>query len=93
MPLQADIDVNQEWLESAMATDAELCECLFEQHNDSDEQPNTDNNVQPILLIPRTLLLMLNLPLVLLWTILIQKPLLQLLIPSLILLWTTQIVY
>ena len=31
-----------------MATDAELCECLVEQHNDSDEQPNTDNTLQPI---------------------------------------------
>ena len=27
---------------------AELCECLVEQHNDSDEQPNTNNTVQPI---------------------------------------------
>ena len=44
-PLYADIDVNQEWLESAMANDADLCECLVEQQNDSDEQPNTDNPV------------------------------------------------
>ena len=39
-PLYADIDVNREWLESAMANDAELCECLV-------EQPNTDT-VEPV---------------------------------------------
>ena len=27
-PLYADIDVDKEWLASAMANDAELCECL-----------------------------------------------------------------
>ena len=36
-PLYADIDVNEEWLEAAMANDAELCECLVEH---SDEQRN-----------------------------------------------------
>ena len=41
-PWYADIDVNQEWLESAVA------ECLVEQCNDSDEQPNIDNTVQPL---------------------------------------------
>ena len=44
-PLYADIDVNQEWLEAAVANDAELCECLVEQQNDTDQQPNT---VEPI---------------------------------------------
>ena len=47
-PLYADIDVNHEWLEAAVANDAELCECLVEQQNDIDEQPNTDNTVEPI---------------------------------------------
>ena len=47
-PLYADIDVNQEWLEAAVANDAELCECLVEQQNDIDQQPNTDNTVKPI---------------------------------------------
>ena len=47
-PLYADIDVNQEWLEAAVANDAELCECLVEQQNDIDQQPNTDNTVEPI---------------------------------------------
>ena len=47
-PLYANIDVNQEWLEAAVANDADLCECLVEQHNDVDEQPNTDNTVEPI---------------------------------------------
>ena len=37
-PLYADIDVNTEWLETALANDAELCECLVEQ-NDCDEEP------------------------------------------------------
>ena len=44
-PLYADIDVNQEWLEAAVASDAELCGCLVEQHNDTDQQPNI---VEPI---------------------------------------------
>ena len=44
-PLYADIDVNQEWLEAAVANDAELCECLVEQQNDTGQQPNT---VEPI---------------------------------------------
>ena len=47
-PLYSDIDVNQEWLEVAVANDAELCECLVEQQNDIDQQPNTDNTVEPI---------------------------------------------
>ena len=47
-PLYADIDVNQEWLEAAVTNDAELCECLVEQQNDIDQQPNTDNTVKPI---------------------------------------------
>ena len=45
-PLYADVAVNEEWLEAAMANDAELCECLVEQQNDSDEQPN--DAIQPI---------------------------------------------
>ena len=42
-----DIDVNTEWLETAMVNVAELCECLVEQHNDCDEQPivDSDNSV------------------------------------------------
>ena len=69
-PLYADIAVNEEWLEAAMTNDAELCECLVEQQNDSDEQPN--DAIQPIV-IPKTVLLMLP-PLMLLmrllWTVL-----------------------
>ena len=42
-PLYADVAVNEEWLEAAMANDAE---CLVEQQNDSDEQPN--DAIQPI---------------------------------------------
>ena len=44
--LYADIAVNEEWLEAAMANNAELCECLVEQQDDSDEQPN--DAIQPI---------------------------------------------
>ena len=47
-PLYAGIDVNQEWLESAMANDAELCECLVESEDNVDEQPNTDNTFEPV---------------------------------------------
>ena len=54
-PLYADIDVNQEWLKAAVATDAELCECLVQ----------TLIILCSLLFIPRTLLLMLNLPLTL----------------------------
>ena len=43
-PLYADIDVNTEWLETAMANDAELCECLVEQQNDGNEH-DSDNCV------------------------------------------------
>ena len=39
-PLYADIDVNDEGLEAAMANDSELCESLVEQQNDSHEQTN-----------------------------------------------------
>ena len=46
--MYADIAVNQEWLEVAVANDAELCDCLVEQQNDTDQQPNTDNTVQPL---------------------------------------------
>ena len=45
-PLCADIAVDEEWLEAAMANDAELCECLVEQQDDSDEQPS--DAVQPV---------------------------------------------
>ena len=44
--LYADIAVNEEWLEAAMTNDAELCECLVQQQDDSDEQPN--DAIQPI---------------------------------------------
>ena len=44
-PLYVDIAVNHEWLDN----DAELCECLVEQHNDTDEEPNNDTNVHPII--------------------------------------------
>ena len=40
--------MNQEWLEAAVANDAKLCKCLVEQQNDIDQQPNTDNTVEPI---------------------------------------------
>ena len=46
-PLYADIEVNQEWLDKAIANDAELYECLVEQENDSNEQ--TNNTAQPTL--------------------------------------------
>ena len=45
--LKANIAVNEEWLEAAMANYAELCERLVEQQNDSDEQakePIVDSN-------------------------------------------------
>ena len=45
--MYADIAVNTEWLETAMANDAELCECLVEQQNDCDKQPN-DSTDKPI---------------------------------------------
>ena len=48
-PLYSDIAVNHEWLESAMANDAELCECLVEQQNDTDEEQNNDTNIHPII--------------------------------------------
>ena len=38
---------NPEWLETAMANDAELCECLVEQQNYCDKQPN-DSTDKPI---------------------------------------------
>ena len=49
-PLYVDIDINEEWLEVAMANDAKLCECLVEQQNDGDIQPvdpivNSQNSV------------------------------------------------
>ena len=40
------------WLEAAVANDAELCECLVEQQNDDDEQPNNDSTVEPIVDYP-----------------------------------------
>ena len=40
--------LNQEWPESAMANDAELCECLVELQDNVDEQPNTDNTFEPV---------------------------------------------
>ena len=67
-PLYADVAVNEEWLEAAMANDAELCECLVEQQNDSDEQPN---DAFSLLLIPKTVLHPLMLLMRLLWTVLI----------------------
>ena len=54
-PLYANIDVNEEWLEAAMANDAELCECLVEQQNDSDEQPNDSQNSVPTVASPNPL--------------------------------------
>ena len=45
-PLYADIDVDQAWLVSAMANDAELCECLVQQEND--QQPNNDITVEHV---------------------------------------------
>ena len=50
-PLYAGIDVNQEWLESAMANDAELCECSVELEDNVDEQPNTDNTFEPVVVV------------------------------------------
>ena len=47
-PLYADIDINQEWLQSAIASDAELCECLVEQGNHIVLQPDSHNTVKPI---------------------------------------------
>ena len=41
-PLYIDIDINEEWLEAAMANDTELCECLVEQENDGDVQMQSD---------------------------------------------------
>ena len=29
-PLYVDIDINEDWLEKAIANDAELCDCLVE---------------------------------------------------------------
>ena len=43
-PSYADIDVNTEWLETAMDNDAELGKCLVEQQNDCDEH-DSDNCV------------------------------------------------
>ena len=42
-PLYVDIDINEEWLEQAIANDAELCDCLVEQQNDSDVQTDSPN--------------------------------------------------
>ena len=42
--MYADIDVNTEWLETAMANDADHYECLVEEQNDCDEQPIVDSN-------------------------------------------------
>ena len=61
-PLYANVDVNQEWLEAAVANDADLCECLVEQHNDVDEQPNTDNTVEPIVDSPTDIAMDVELP-------------------------------
>ena len=40
--------MNQEWLEAAVANDAELCKCLLEQQNDIGQQPNTDSTIESI---------------------------------------------
>ena len=40
-PLYVDIDINEEWLEQAIANDAELSECLVQQQNDSDVQTDS----------------------------------------------------
>ena len=42
-PLYVDIDINEEWLEQAIANDAELCDCLVQQQNDSDVQTDSPN--------------------------------------------------
>ena len=44
-PLYVDIDINEEWLEEAIANDAELSECLVEQQNDSGVQMQTDSPI------------------------------------------------
>ena len=41
--LYVDIDINEEWLEEAIANNAELCDCLVEQQIDSDVQMQTDS--------------------------------------------------
>ena len=59
-PLYVDIDVNGEWLEAAVANDAELCEGLVEQRNENTVElivdsptdiamdcPDSDNIVEP----------------------------------------------
>ena len=43
--LYVDIDINEEWLEQAIANDTELCECLVEQQNDSDVHMQTDSPI------------------------------------------------
>ena len=40
-PLYVDIDINEDWLEQAIANDAELCDCLVEQQNDNDVQTDS----------------------------------------------------
>ena len=47
-PLYAGTDVNQEWLESAVAIDAEICECLVESKNNVDKQQHTENTFEPV---------------------------------------------
>ena len=55
-PLYADTDVNTELLETAMAKDTDLCECLVEQ-NDCDKQPIVDSDIcvdSPVIASPDT---------------------------------------
>ena len=42
-PLYADIDVNQEWLEAAVANDTEFCEYLVQHQTDTDQQAEANN--------------------------------------------------
>ena len=47
-PLYADIDVNEQWVEEAMANDEELCQHLVEQDdenmNTECDKPESDSN-------------------------------------------------
>ena len=47
-PLYADIAINEEWLEVAIASDSELCECLLEQQDESDMQTCESDDMQSV---------------------------------------------
>ena len=65
-PLYVDIDIiDEEWLEKAIANDAELCDCLVQQQNDNDVQ--TDS----LMLLPKAVLLMLYAIMFLIWIMLL----------------------